>query len=84
MPFSKPLERPALEPMLAVQYSGHVYRGSSGSKDLTLRWCHLAESQLVCTSDKSGSGSKENIPLESVLSVQLLLEHRSGLVLTTQ
>lgn len=72
------LEKPALEPMLAVQYSGNVYRGTSAARDMTLRWCHLAESQLTCLVDKSGNGSKDSIPLESVLSVQHILDHRSG------
>lgn len=76
------LTRPALEPTLAVQYSGHVHRGTSGSKDMTLRWCHLAENQLVCTSDKSSAGNKETIPLDLILSLQLSPEHRVGYVLT--
>ncbi|KAK3909307.1 Arf-GAP with Rho-GAP domain, ANK repeat and PH domain-containing protein 2 [Frankliniella fusca] len=75
---AKTLEKPSLEPMLAVQYNGSVYKGSNSSRDLALRWCHLAESQLVCTADKTGSGNKEVIPLDSVLSIQLALEHRTG------
>lgn len=78
LPSPAVLERPALEPMLAVQYSGNVYRGVTSSKDLTLRWCHLAENQIVCTPDKTGSGSKDIIPLGSVLSIQLILERRTG------
>ncbi|KAJ1523578.1 hypothetical protein ONE63_001425 [Megalurothrips usitatus] len=78
IPSTQNLERPALEPMLAVQYSGHVYRGSCNTRELALRWCHLAESQLVCTTDKSSGGSRETIALESVLSIHLVLEHRSG------
>lgn len=75
---TKNLEKPSLEPMLAVQYNGNVYRGTNSTRDLALRWCHLAESQLTFTADKSGSGSKDVISLDSVLSIQLSLEHRTG------
>lgn len=77
LPLTQHLERPALEPTLAVQYRGEVYRGTSSSRDLTQRWCHLAESQLTCYTDKSGTGSKDIIPLETVLSLQHVFEHRS-------
>lgn len=78
LPVTQHLERPALEPTLAVQYRGEVYRGNSSSRDLTQRWCHLAESQLTFYTDKTGTGNKDVIPLETVLSIQHVFDHRAS------
>jgi hypothetical protein len=65
-------------PNAAIQRSGILYRSPSGSKDYTSRRCILAEGKLSCFTDKSGTSISEVIPLNKLLSIQFVPEHKAG------
>ncbi|XP_069692438.1 arf-GAP with Rho-GAP domain, ANK repeat and PH domain-containing protein 1 [Periplaneta americana] len=73
------VERPSCLPQAAVQHSGLLYRATSNIervRDVVQRRCVLAERKLSCVSDKTGSN--DVIPLDKVLSVQFVPEHKTS------
>lgn len=72
------VRRPNWIPNAAIQRSGILYRAPSGSKEYTSRRCILAEGKLSCFTDKSGTGISEVIPLNKLLSIQFVPEHKTG------
>lgn len=76
------LLRPALGAKKIVQHKGMLYKVQSGPvEDLfgefSGRWCVLENSNLICYSDNSCDGIKEHIPMESILSIQILLDQKN-------
>jgi hypothetical protein len=72
------IKRPNWTSHAAIQHSGLLYRSASGSKDFVPRRCILAEGKLSYFSDKSGTSISEVIPLDKLLSIQFVLEHKPG------
>lgn len=76
------LLRPALGAKKIIQHKGMLYKVQSGPvEDLfgefSGRWCVLENSNLVCYSDNSCDSVKEHIPMENILSVQILLDQKN-------
>jgi hypothetical protein len=72
------VRHPILAPNGAIQRSGVLYHSAFGSRDLVARRCVLADGKLVCYSDKSGMSVSEIIPLDRLLSIQFVPEHKVG------
>jgi hypothetical protein len=72
------VKRPNLTCHAAIQHSGLLYRSASGLKDFVPRRCVLAEGKLSYFSDKSGTGISDVIPLDRLLSIQFVPEHKAG------
>lgn len=76
------LLRPALGSKKVVQHKGMLYKVQSGPvEDLfgefSGRWCVLENSNFICYSDNSCDNIKEHIPMENILSVQILLDQKN-------
>jgi hypothetical protein len=72
------VKRPNLVPNGAIQRSGVLYRPASGSRDFMPRRSVLADGKLVYYSDKTGTSVSEIIPLDKLLSIQFITEHKVG------
>jgi hypothetical protein len=75
---SPPVKRPNLTCRAAIIHSGLLYRSASGCKDFMPRHCIFAEGKLSCFTDKSSTSLSEVIPLDGLLSIQFVPEHKAG------
>lgn len=75
------INRPALGPKSLVQHKGMLYKVQKGPvEDLfgefSGRWCILENGNFVCYSDNTCDSIKEHFPMESILSIQILLDQK--------
>lgn len=72
------VKRPNLASHAAIHHSGLLYRSASGSKDFVARNCVLAGGKFSYFSDKTGTSISEVIPLDRLLSIHFVPEHKAG------
>ena len=71
------VKRPGLTIHLPVHYSGILYR-QDRLRNFVQRYCVLSDGHLTCFVDKTGSSVGVALPLNKVLSIQLLQERKVG------
>ncbi|KAK9500341.1 hypothetical protein O3M35_001622 [Rhynocoris fuscipes] len=67
-------------PTPAKPHNGYILKSPSNGdkpKDFIQRWCQLGEGKLLLSTDKNTVG-KELLPLENILSVQNIVEAKTG------
>ncbi|KAJ9579857.1 hypothetical protein L9F63_004459 [Diploptera punctata] len=74
---STSIKRPNLMSHLPVHYSGVLYR-CDRLRNFVQWHCVLTDGQLTCSSEKFGSGVSDVLPLDKILSIQLVPEHKVG------
>lgn len=73
------IERPEILPQLCYPHCGLLYKigiGKERAQDHVQRWCVLAEDKLTFYADRSASAIKEVIALNSILSIQVIMDHK--------
>ncbi|XP_017773317.1 PREDICTED: arf-GAP with Rho-GAP domain, ANK repeat and PH domain-containing protein 2 [Nicrophorus vespilloides] len=75
------IQRPTLSPRGIIQQKGMLYKITSGPvEDLfgefSSRWCVLQSGTFIAYSDTMSDNIKENIPMDSIISIQILQEQK--------
>lgn len=74
------VERPNIKSLSGPLHSGFLFRSPSNgekAKDFIQKWCQLAEGKLSYSVEKNGT-NKDCIPLEKVLSIQIVRDIKTS------
>lgn len=73
------LQRPALVPKNNIPQKGMLYKITTVENlfgEYGARWCVLEGNNLVCYYDNTCENTKEIFPMDTILSVQIILDHK--------